>query len=152
MNLNPYQQSPNRQLPNQQYPYRNPGDVRAMQLAAAKKRLFGPGLALSVLSSFGLLFIYYVFFVVDWNRHFGMATVQDGILHGFVASIFWVANLAILLAGIFMMQRISYSSTRIGAILACIPLLSPFLILGIPFGIWALVVLNRPDIKAAFQS
>lgn len=37
------------------------------------------------------------------------------------------------------------------SIVACIPMLSPCIWIGIPFGIWALVVLRRPDVGAAFQ-
>ena len=44
----------------------------------------------------------------------------------------------------------SYSMARWGAILACIPVISPFLIWGIPFGIWALIVLKSPKVKDAF--
>ena len=36
------------------------------------------------------------------------------------------------------------------AILSVIPLVSPMIICGIPFGIWALIVLHRRDVKAAF--
>ena len=40
----------------------------------------------------------------------------------------------------------------IGAILCCVPCLSPCLVMGIPFGIWALVVLNKPEVRAAFTA
>jgi hypothetical protein len=38
------------------------------------------------------------------------------------------------------------------AALACIPMLSACMWMGIPFGIWALVVLRRSDVRAAFQA
>ena len=38
-----------------------------------------------------------------------------------------------------------------GCILACIPCCSPGCVLGIPFGIWGLIVLNQEDVKRAFQ-
>jgi len=44
----------------------------------------------------------------------------------------------------------SISIARVGAILTVIPFLSPFVVLGIPFGIWALVLLARQDVKIAF--
>lgn len=40
---------------------------------------------------------------------------------------------------------------RIAAILSIIPICSGCYVLGIPFGIWALIVLNRPEVKAAFR-
>jgi hypothetical protein len=44
----------------------------------------------------------------------------------------------------------SYRMARIGSILACVPLLTPFVWLGIPFGIWALRLLRDPEIQRAF--
>jgi hypothetical protein len=40
---------------------------------------------------------------------------------------------------------------RMAAILACIPMVSPFVIVGIPFGVWSLRLLSEPEIKQAFQ-
>jgi uncharacterized membrane protein YhaH (DUF805 family) len=45
-----------------------------------------------------------------------------------------------------------YQVTLIAAILGSIPFLSPCIWLGIPFGIWALVVLRRPEVRAAFDA
>lgn len=39
----------------------------------------------------------------------------------------------------------------VGAILATIPILSPLVVLGIPFGIWAIVLLGKPRIREAFK-
>jgi hypothetical protein len=50
-----------------------------------------------------------------------------------------------------MRQMRSLGLCRLGAILACIPLLSPVYILGIPFGIWAVIVLYMPSTAAAFD-
>ena len=46
----------------------------------------------------------------------------------------------------------SYGVAFAGAIISVIPCIgSPCCALGIPFGIWALVVLNDPTVKAAFR-
>jgi hypothetical protein len=45
----------------------------------------------------------------------------------------------------------SFGLCMTASILAMIPCLSPCCILGLPFGIWALVVLNKPEVKSAFQ-
>ena len=37
------------------------------------------------------------------------------------------------------------------SILAMIPCISPCCIIGLPMGIWCVVVLSRPDVKAAFH-
>jgi hypothetical protein len=46
----------------------------------------------------------------------------------------------------------SYSFAMAAAIIAMIPCISPCCLLGLPFGIWALVVLGDGSVKAAFQS
>ncbi len=49
----------------------------------------------------------------------------------------------LILFGAFQLQtRQSKGLAMLGAILCCIPLCSPCMVLGIPFGIWALVVIN----------
>lgn len=50
-----------------------------------------------------------------------------------------------------LMKLKKYSLAMTGAIIACIPCCSPCLVLGIPFGIWALVLLNSPEIKPHFE-
>jgi hypothetical protein len=44
-----------------------------------------------------------------------------------------------------------YRISVAAAILACIPVISPWMYVGIPFGIWALLVLRKPDVRAAFK-
>lgn len=44
----------------------------------------------------------------------------------------------------------SYRFARFAAVCACIPGISPFIVLGIPFGVWALVLLADPEVRAAF--
>jgi hypothetical protein len=56
-----------------------------------------------------------------------------------------------ILAGVRMMQLRSYGLVMAGVILSMIPCCSGCCCLGIPFGIWALVVLNRPSVKASFH-
>jgi hypothetical protein len=58
----------------------------------------------------------------------------------------------LLVMGTFsMIGRGSYTWAVVTACLACVPCLSPLYMLGIPIGIWALVVLRRPEVKAAFR-
>lgn len=66
--------------------------------------------------------------------------------------IYLFSALMISIGGAKMAFMESYSMARWGAILACIPVISPFLIWGIPFGIWALIVLKRPRVKDAFEA
>jgi len=62
-----------------------------------------------------------------------------------------VFNLLIIIGAINMLKLKKQGTAKMGAILACIPLCSPCVVLGIPFGIWALVTMGRPDVKAMFS-
>ena len=46
----------------------------------------------------------------------------------------------------------SFQMGRLAGSLACIPFITPFIVVGIPFGIWSLRLLGDPQIQAAFQS
>jgi hypothetical protein len=70
---------------------------------------------------------------------------------------FWFAHLAMILgslitlytgAQLFLARQ--YFACLIGAFLAAIPIITPCYVLGIPFAIWALVILLRKDTRAAF--
>jgi hypothetical protein len=59
---------------------------------------------------------------------------------------------AVVLYGAYCLQKLrNHSMAMTAGILSCIPICSPCLVLGIPFGIWTLVVINQPDVKAAFR-
>lgn len=59
---------------------------------------------------------------------------------------------AVTIVGALRMRALrGHGLARAGAMLACIPCLSPCLVLGIPVGVWALFVLARPDVREAFS-
>jgi len=54
--------------------------------------------------------------------------------------------------GAFQMRRLRrYRFCCLAAALACVPLISPMIWMGIPFGIWALIVLRRPSVRELFS-
>ncbi len=57
-----------------------------------------------------------------------------------------------IVGGLYMRKLSGYKMSMIGAIVSVIPLATGCCLTGIPFGIWALIVLNRPDVKAAFAA
>ena len=60
---------------------------------------------------------------------------------------------AVVIIGGLKMKRLDSSGwATAGAILAMLPCLSPCCLMGFPFGIWALVVLNDPTVKSAFRT
>jgi len=67
------------------------------------------------------------------------------------------SSLGILISGVIFygglkMKRLENHGLAVAAsILAVIPCTSPCCLLGIPAGIWALVVLSKPEVKSAFH-
>lgn len=58
----------------------------------------------------------------------------------------------VIFGGIQMMKLKSYGLSMAASIIAMIPCVGPCFCLGLPVGIWSLVVLNKPEVKAAFNS
>jgi hypothetical protein len=56
-----------------------------------------------------------------------------------------------LVAGIKMLQRRSYGLVMAGVIIGMIPCLSGCCCTGLPFGIWALIVLSNEEIRKSFH-
>jgi hypothetical protein len=57
----------------------------------------------------------------------------------------------IVLLGAAKMQKLqSYQFALTASIVAMVPCISPCCVFGLPFGIWALVVLNKPEVKSQF--
>lgn len=70
---------------------------------------------------------------------------------GVVANIIGIIIGVIVLIGAMKMRKLeSYGLAMTASILAMIPCVSPCCILGLPFGIWAVVVLAKPEVKEAF--
>jgi len=63
----------------------------------------------------------------------------------------FVMGLVIIIGALQMLRLKSYRWGMAASILALLPC-SPASLLGLVFGIWSLVVLNRPGVIAAFDS
>lgn len=70
-------------------------------------------------------------------------------------SVLWVIAGAIVIFGAVQMMRLrSFGLALAAAIIAVIPCFGSYpccLVLGIPLGVWALVVLNKPEVKGSFS-
>jgi hypothetical protein len=62
-----------------------------------------------------------------------------------------LASVVILLGAMKMKKLESYGLAMAASIIAMIPCLSPCCLLGLPIGIWAVVVLSKPEVKSAFH-
>jgi len=61
-----------------------------------------------------------------------------------------VVSILILIGAIKMRRLESQGWATAAAVMAMIPCVSPCCILGLPFGIWALVAMGDPQVKWAF--
>jgi hypothetical protein len=70
---------------------------------------------------------------------------------GIVIKVIGIAvGLFIIYGGVKMKRLENHSLALAAAIIAMIPCLSPCCCLGLPIGIWAVVVLNKPEVKQYF--
>jgi len=58
----------------------------------------------------------------------------------------------IIYGGMKMLSGQKLGLAKTAAILAIVPLSSCCFVLGIPFGVWALIVLRKPEVKAFFDT
>jgi hypothetical protein len=65
--------------------------------------------------------------------------------------VFAALSLIVLMAGIRMLSLQSYGLALAGCIVAMINIGNGCCCLGLPVGIWALVVLQLPSVREAFQ-
>lgn len=62
-----------------------------------------------------------------------------------------ILSIITILGGVKMRTLDSYGLAVTGSVVAILPCMSTCCVLGIPFGIWALVVLLSQDVKSAFR-
>ena len=88
--------------------------------------------------------------ITDDARRLGYMTAS--IFFPLVSLISIIAAPVIIYGGIQMLKARRYSIAMLAAILGLIPLSSICCIPGIPIGIWAIIVLRDPEVKASFES
>lgn len=71
---------------------------------------------------------------------------------GIVGNLLTLALSGVTLFGALKMKNLeNYGLAMAASIIAILPCFGPCCCLGIPVGIWSLVVLNKPEVKSAFQ-
>lgn len=71
---------------------------------------------------------------------------------GMVSSFIAIALAVLILIGALKMKKLEgYGLAMTASIVAMIPCISPCCLLGLPIGIWSLVVLSKPEVKSAFH-
>lgn len=81
----------------------------------------------------------------------GMPNMLSGGI-GAVFNVIGIVIAVVIFMGAGKMKNLqSYGFAMAATILAMIPCISPCCLIGLPVGIWALVVLMKPEVKGAFQ-
>ena len=83
------------------------------------------------------------------NKMLAMFSGTIGIVFGVIGIII---GAVVFMGGSKMKSLQSYGFVMTAAILAMIPCLSPCCLLGLPIGIWAVIVLVKPEVKASFTA
>jgi len=132
-----------------------PDNPPGMDPASAVK---GPAIFLMVVGGLGILVqgVSILFNLLGMgmgaaNGRGGMPAMAQGGIGIAFAGIGIIVGVVILLGAFKMMKLQSYNFAMTAAIIAMIPCISPCCLLGLPAGIWALVILMKPEVKAAFD-
>jgi hypothetical protein len=140
------------------------GGSREAALSAVK----GPAIALIVMASLGIAFFLFsaagnfrggammnqpppANLPPEWQHFYESMKKMGGPLSGVIDLFFAAMNGLVLYGAIKMMRLESRTLTMTTCIIAMLPFTTfCCCILGLPFGIWGLVVLNKPDVKSNF--
>ncbi len=136
-----------------------PETVPAFMRSTALDQVRGPATALMVTAAVyaGFCLLGFLGNVVGFSVTAFRAPVD--VWRGLSSGIFGVATNFVTLAvsalifwGASKMKQLeNHGLAVLASILAILPCVSPCCVLGLPFGIWALVVLYRPEVKNAFH-
>ncbi len=130
----------------------------------ALKLVKGPVIGLQVTAITGLVLValdLVINILALGGMHIGMQQFNDPQMQkllsslggglGLVQNIIGAVVGVIVLLGASKMKKLqNYSFAMTASIVAMLPCISPCCIFGLPFGIWALVVLNKPEVKSQF--
>jgi GYF domain 2 len=134
------------------------------QNAPAAEEVSGPAVGLMAVAvlgfagqATGMLIRFAGFSMYRWPYemgHHGMpnwALLMSGTV-GLIAGVIALAMSVLVFAAGFQMKRLeNYGLAMAGSIAAMIPCFSPCCWIGLPIGIWALVILAKPEVKSAFH-
>ena len=142
----------------------SPGLTDAPGLVSVSDQVNGPSIGLIVTGALNILAgcVRATFSITD----FGLAGInivgqnavirkllidlrsKQGLVIGLVCVL---CGIVTLLAGVKLRKTQSYGLCMTGTILAMIPCISMCCLVGLPIGIWALVVMSKPEVKSQFH-
>lgn len=124
----------------------------------------GPAIGLMVVSilaiaigSFGLIGNLFMYFsgamdLLDDVRQRPIPASTSIVIKVAWGAVLILASSYVLYGSIQMKNLGSYSAALSAAYISAIPCIGPCCIFGIPFGIWAIVVLKKPGVRESFKS
>lgn len=128
----------------------------------ARQQVEGPAIGLIVTAALGVLLA--LFSLLSNLVGFGMSGLSEfqeydryvGIMSGGVGILLALFGLAVsgfvIWAALEMRKLQNRTLAVVASVLAMVPCISPCCLLGIPIGIWSLVVLMKPEVQQAFVS
>ena len=118
-------------------------NVKEVELEAARRQVKGPAVGLAVTGICTWLVFPMVLLALS------LANRINGRPSSFSVAVCMLFSCLVILAALKMERLQAYGFATIGSILAII--ISPSNLIGLPIGIWALVVLRRPEVRRAFK-
>lgn len=143
-------------------PAKTPPGVQPGNTGNASQMISTPAILVMVAGGIGILtaIVFLGLNVLSLGVNAAAAADQPGgianMMSGTIGIVFNVISIAtgafIIFAGLKMKNLENYTLSMIGAIIAMIPCITGCCLVGLPAGIWALVVMNNPEVKSAFRS
>ena len=138
-----------------------PAPVRVAYGPTPQSSVAGPAIALMITGALGAVLqalalvarlIWTPFLLAQQNTQLPPALMMmSGTIGAVVGAVNILIGLFIFFAAFKMKKLEGYTLAMTGSVLAMLPCVSPCCLLGLPFGIWALVVLNKPEVKSTFH-
>ena len=127
--------------------------------ASAMERVNGPAVGLMVVAILGfvlqaialVLNLVGASFLATQQNNQAWASMFSGAV-GVVSGIIGLLVSGLIFFGALKMKKLeSHGLAMTASIVAMIPCISPCCLIGLPIGIWAVVVLSKPEVKNAFH-
>ena len=137
-----------------------PGGFSTGGTANAADQVSGPAIGLMVTAGLGFVgqaaslvlnLAGSSFMATQSGGNEAFAQMFSGAVGAGFAGLGMLLAIIIFLGGLKMKQLKSYGFAMTASVIAMVPCVSPCCLVGLPVGIWAIVVLNKPEVKAAFN-
>ena len=142
-------------------PYASPRSEKLSDISNAILHLKAPSFALLLLSAtwggLGIVGVVAIAGAAVWTRATNLQQhewfMRNGVWTDDTARILLMLVSCYIAYGAHCMRRgVGYWDAVAASSIACLPLLSPWVFLGMPFGVWSLLILLRSDVRAAFHA